>query len=487
MRTYFDLAKTIIRRPWHIKQQQFPLHPTVDLMLDSHQPTNWQQLLLEWPHVALTDPSRLAYTRDEAHGTQDRQTLTSVGKYLARHWPNVPDHIRRNTAALHTPDVFTIVRTTKEMIAAQEMGPKSCMTSEYNSIQFKASHKAALLAHIADPTKPEPPWHLHPYACYDPKHGWSLAVRRNATEIVGRALLHTKGNRTIFVRTFTHHPENRDNFAVPDTTLHAWLEAQGFEKEDSWDFGTLLECPMLGSNRRAPYLDGGLQYVEQETGDTYSIQDCGYECRNTSGVMDTCQNDDEDYFDCEDCGDRTYQDEACTVGRGEYRHVCQYCFENYAVVRGQSSRRSYTEYYIPENDAYPVEDQSYQIDPDYLPDDVVQLENGDYAEADDTIIIDGEHYMTEDIRVVRTEDEDPDEGHNYGLKVYCWQETESGDWYHDSTEAIVDDEGNMWHPDNAPEDAPDEEPTTTPTPTLTPNPQPTTHHEHNHTPQSLVA
>ena len=86
-------------------------------------------------------------------------------------------------------------------------------------------------------------------------------------------------------------------------------------------------------------------------------------------------------------------------------------------------------------------------DEDYLSDnEIVTLEDGDYAHMDDCVMISDDWYLTDDSRVVRCEDDDDyyleDEG--------CWQCAESGNWYSDSVDYVeVDD--NKYHPDHAPE------------------------------------
>ena len=87
------LYKKACSRDWHFKlSSKFELHPVVKTLLKQHRPADWQQLLLEWPHVSETDQSRLAYTRDEKHGEADRQTITTIGKYVKRHWPHLKDN-----------------------------------------------------------------------------------------------------------------------------------------------------------------------------------------------------------------------------------------------------------------------------------------------------------------------------------------------------------------------------------------------------------
>jgi hypothetical protein len=103
------------------------------------------------------------------------------------------------------------------------------------------------------------------------------------------------------------------------------------------------------------------------------------------------------------------------------------------------------------NNVVHVGDESY--DEDYLGDnEIVRLEDGEYAHMDDAVCINDEWYDVDDMRVVRCEDDDEyyieDEG--------CWRCEESGNWYSDSTDYVeVDDK--KYHPDNAPEQETTEE------------------------------
>ena len=82
---------------WHARlQNRFVLHPTVQLMTTLFPLKDVTQPALEFPHVSETDATRLAYTRIPADGANDRQLVTSIGKYLARHWADVGDHHRRD-------------------------------------------------------------------------------------------------------------------------------------------------------------------------------------------------------------------------------------------------------------------------------------------------------------------------------------------------------------------------------------------------------
>ena len=86
-------------RTWHADlQRRYYIHPVVyDLMTTRARPIDWHRVVLEWPHVSESDPTRLAYTRDERSGEQDRQVVTSVNKYVRERWAfaDLPDHVLR--------------------------------------------------------------------------------------------------------------------------------------------------------------------------------------------------------------------------------------------------------------------------------------------------------------------------------------------------------------------------------------------------------
>jgi hypothetical protein len=104
-------------RYWIIREMdKYPMHPVIDASIKLVRPIDWQQLLLEWPHISEGDRTRIAYTQNEAKGQKNIQTVTSVGKYLNRHF-DLPDHTIRDLVARHGSAArFQFVHTTAEMI-----------------------------------------------------------------------------------------------------------------------------------------------------------------------------------------------------------------------------------------------------------------------------------------------------------------------------------------------------------------------------------
>jgi hypothetical protein len=429
-------------RYWHQSlQRRFHLHPAVVAAFNMHDPEDWQQLLLEWPHVAETDVTRLAYTRDERAGEDDRQTLTSLGKYLKQHWPNLADHhIRDFVAKYATASSFHIERTKEAIVNAVQNGPASCM--KFDEDEEEDRNQLDDLG-------------AHPYEVYDPQYGWHVATRRLGHQIVGRALLMQRdnldSNPKYFVRTYKH--KDGERYSQPDDELVQWLHSQGYEKRNEWKGERLAyiksghsDCDFI-----APYIDGGAQEVDV---DTYKqclhITRSGeWECCNQNGTateQSTCS--------CEDCGQRISEDEQRGTGMHEDHVVGGCCIDEYEHVTGRRGN----EYYVPYDEAVEVDGTYY--DREYLSDNgIVELENGCYCSMDDAVSVGHEWYHIDDDAVVS------DHAGDYQLRNDCvelhdgewalldetWECQGSGNFYLYDDDAPVEIDGNMYHEDYVPE------------------------------------
>jgi hypothetical protein len=280
----------------------------------------------------------------------------------------------------------------------------------------------------------------HPYEVYNPKYGWHMAVRIENDDTMGRALCVDNGvHAKYFVRTYA----KTGGYSYADEKLHAWLLEQGYAHRNSYMDGTKMAYYPTADDFLAPYLDGNQQHVDTR-GDHLRIDGNGeYECDCTSGVPSGGGR-----IQCEDCNNRFDDGDGYWVGIHEETHVCDSCGnDDYTYAY---SRRG-NQYYVHNHSMVRVGDEYY--DDNYLSDnEIVRLEDGDYAHMDDCVMIGDEWYEQDDSRVVRCEDDDDyyleDEG--------CWQCAESGNWYSDSTDYVeVDD--NKYHPDHAPEQTTEEE------------------------------
>lgn len=455
-----------------------PIHPGVIRAMDTFgRPNNWHQLLMEVPHIPVKepqDPLRVAYTPNDAYGEASRQRVGALGKYLKRHWPHIQDHHLRDVVERVKTPTITIWDTPLRIVWSIEAGPRSCMHSSYGSIPFTARVSGEFLDYVADnPTATDLPGYaadLHPYAVYLPSMGWRAATLpdpeapNDPRRVMSRALLwHDPKNpdRKVFVRTYRRNPSGDIYRSCSCTTLEALLLGLGYTREDSWPQGALMayiEHPH-SSDPMLPYLDASdaddrlveeyhhptLGTVLRRCSSSKRGEDGVWECSNTDG---TGEHAEDNRWTCAACGTRHGEGEpSYSVGRHEDIEVGSCCIDDYTQVRGaRSSGCGSYDYYIPSDHAEAVRDRHYHIDPDYTPEGVVELEDGTWADLDDTVVIDDEYYMTCDPRVVETYEEDPDTGHTYGLKDDCWLDA-FGAWHQPHVEPIEID-GEKYHEDD---------------------------------------
>jgi hypothetical protein len=417
------------QRGWVSDQmERFTMHPVIKAAIEACRPNDWHQLLLEWPHISEGDRTRIAYTQNEAKGQKNVQTVTSVGKYLNRHF-DLPDHTIRDLVARYgSASSFKFVHTTAEMIYHLHKGPGSCMVwRDDRGI------------HCRDGVS------RHPYEAYDPKYGWHMAVRIEGDETVGRALCMTSptDDKKYYVRTYAR-PSNNGGYSETDNGMENWLTEQGYHKRDCWRDGEKMAYHETSDHFLAPFLDGGEKRVTIDVGNRCVVVDSDgeYICDQTGG----CPTDDAgDFFDCEDCGDRTSDDDGYWIGRGEDTRVCESCLGNdYTYVYGRRG----SQYYVHNDNVVYVDSQSESYDQDYLDDnEIIELNNGEYAPLDEAVEINGDWYHVDDDRICRTEDTDEfllvDDG--------CWQCTHSGEWYTDSVD-FIEVSGEKFHPKYCPDE-----------------------------------
>jgi len=412
-------------RAWFKREwDKHGLHPAVHDSFLTYRPDDWHQLLLEWPHKSITDPNRVAYTENERKGEADRQTITTLGKYLRRHFSHMPDHELRDIVARHSySGSIEIVDYLPNMIEAVMNGPSSCMTRHFNIRCDDGEQR-------------------HPYAVYDPALGWSMAVRVENGKILGRCLLYTdpETQYKCFVRSYKRNPDERSHSGV-DEAIEAYLKSIGFEKRGGWPEDAKLSYYKLSGNSNeflAPYIDGDERQVDIYSDMYLTISPNGeYCCDNTDGRCGA------PLCSCEDCGAAIYdEDDQYCVGRGEDTTVCPRCFDEYTYVYG---RRGY-QYYV-HND-YIVEADGEYYDEDYLDDNsIVELEDGGYTHSDNATFIESADawYPSDSDEICYAADTE-----QYELKEDCWLCAESGDWYTDAVDH-VEVGGEWYHPDHAPE------------------------------------
>lgn len=414
------------------------LHPAIYELLRERRirPFDWQQLLLEWPHRSVSDFNRVAYTRDERAGMADRQTVTTLGKYLTRHFPDLHDHEVRDIVARHTTAGDMEIRyTISEIVQAALEGPRSCMSDD---ISVRCDDGVM----------------RHPYEVYDPVLGWGVAVRVGSEgRIDGRALVWRSPDEPD-VRGFVRTYKRGDSYSYADEALCAWLKLEGYEHWGHWPVEADMRYYAVKNSFLAPYIDGDTHSVSVSSsrGVFYVDEDGEFEADSTCG---TCG---ERGVQCEDCGEYFDEDDMSWVGSYEDRHVCRHCLDDYVYVYGRRGNQ----YYVHQDDAVYVESQEEYYHSDYLSDNnIVELLNGDLEHTDNAVEIDGDWYHNEDDDICYDEYNEC-----YQLFKNCtntedmglvhdddtWQCAASDRYYTDNVEHVEVD-GATYHPDHVPETA----------------------------------
>lgn len=388
---------------FHREFGRYPLHFTIEKFLNANKlPNDWKALLLEWPHVSVNDPARVAYTRSPEHGEADRQTVTSLGKYLRRHF-NVPDHEIRDACAQAKGGVVHITRDMDRMIWAVQNGPSSCMQDD--------------------------DWddRSHPYNVYDPSHGWALAYRVEVDadgdeQCVARALVYEDGDDKCFVRTY----RKSTGYSYSDEGMEATLREMGYENVSGWPDGARLARLERWGDIVLPYIDGCNQRVA-DRGSYLEIDDYGHlSGENTNGLASrehagSCDRCDEDIDD---------EDDLHTVGRpDEEVTVCEHCRDyHYTYVLGHNRMR----YYVEDDDVVET-NCGDDVDREAMDElDVVETNNGDYAYAENCVRASNDEWYDEDdldsegiVELARAYD-----GYRFAPEHDC-TETREGHFYHD--------------------------------------------------------
>ena len=439
--TYQRWVKSYHGRAWFKRERsKYQLHPAVIEMMWVYKPDAWQQLMFEWPHRAETDPNRIAYTRDERSGEADRQTVTTIGKYLRRHFTHAPDDLIRDIAAQHTygGDIY-ITTSMAEMIRSASEGPRSCMSGSFDLRCDDGVRR-------------------HPYAVYDPSLGWSMAIRKQGGEYLGRCLLWQDPDdpaTKVFVRSYKRESGERSHSGT-DEAIEAFLRSNGYDKRREWPDDTPLMLYELSNDRYLmPYIDGGTQNVDVSTrlGRAYISSNGDFDAAKTGGYTGGHEHT------CADCGAGFDEDEGGYTGVHEDNHVCDTCLhENY--TRAYTRRGNVA--YISNDRVVFVGDDYY--DTDYLDDnDIVETVDGEYIHKSDATYIESEdaYYEDGDDRICYAEDTE-----RYELVENCWRCEATQNWYTDATD-YVEIDGEMYHPDDAPEVEDDEEEADTDTDTDT--------------------
>ena len=413
-------------RDWVRREQdRYNIHPVIlTLMVEVARPLDWHQVVLEFPHVSVSDPARVAYTRDNKSGIADRQIVTSLGKYIRERWStaDLPDHVLRQHVDTYvvrnTASCEWLEDNVHEFIEAVQHGPRSCMRWD----DFEADDD------------------YHPYRSYDPKYGWRMAVRRNGrNEIVGRALAISNDDvGKLFVRSFKADGDdpNSCGYSHSDEKLEAFLKDEGYEKHHRYPEGVKLYTRKLrGGDYLAPYIDGdrwnaGLGMFNDEY--FFKLDDDGsFALRETNGHAEEAERS-----TCDCCGASFDDDDLRTVGVNEDARVCESCTDNEYTYVENATR--WGGCFVHNDDVFETVEGDVLTDSSHALNGYTYLDCGQYESrytSDDNAVcdVDGSYWHEDDI--------------GDGLVCLCDGSTHSGE-YIARGDAIKDIEGNYWHEDD---------------------------------------
>lgn len=378
---------TMLPPEWHEASRKFALHPAILDMCERWEPADYIRLIHEWPHVSETENTMLAYAPSLTSYAENRYVRTRVGRYLKRHWPNVPDHEIAKIANKYTlVDSFTILTKTEDIVAALHYGPSSCMRWDdeeeedwYRNMQMYWEEKYDEITN--------PNWYLnHPYASYCPTLGWGMAIRFKKDDpkrVLGRALVQTI--KKIWVRSYTATSEGRSS---NDDQLEAWLSEQGYRKKDSWPENTQL----IFYDNLVPYIDGDRRTFYISCDRVYLDDDGNFVADCTNGEY----SEREYVAICEDCDDLIYSnDDAHEVYFQDcLLTVCSSCRDNYVSARACINGRTYEEL-VHEDDVVGVltggSDRFEEWSKYLLSDSIIKLDipykNYEYAHTDVVVVL----------------------------------------------------------------------------------------------------
>jgi len=339
------------------------------ILLKGYRPRDWHLLALEMPAVPENeDSTRVSYWQSDAKQAKNLRTVTSLGKYLKRHFPELADHEIRDAVALAAPAKFEIWTGTEKMVQAVQEGPASCM-------------------------KWDEDFDVHPYEVYEPQYGWGVAVRLQGPVIMGRCVVHTE--KKIYVRSYGR--QEHDGRSQDDNALESWLDDQGYSYREYWPEGVKFAKIEYRDHYIMPYLDGSsadYRRVDVRSGCIVRDSDGDYVCDNTNGEMTH-----EARQECDHCGSSVDEDEVTWVESVE-ESVCQHCIErHFTWVRGTAgmSNGRTAQYYVRDHEAVSVDGENY--DENNLPDYIRELHNGEFSHEDNCVLVESEdeYYSDSDV------------------------------------------------------------------------------------------
>lgn len=229
-------------------------------------------------HLSQTDPECLAYFQTDDKLRRDIATKISVGRFVKKFWPDLPDHEVAAVVNAHRSEVgkraVKFTTDPDEIVRIYEYGPRSCMKG-MNAVRVYGDSPDLAVAYLG-----------------------SVEDR----SVSARAVVWPE--RKTYVRIYG------------DDLLRIQLERAGY----SYGYLDGARVRYIKEHGRVvmPYLDGPQGADESSCGQYLVLcEDGEYECANTSGYASGGREA------CSHCGDRCDPDDLYTATDGE--RVCSDC------------------------------------------------------------------------------------------------------------------------------------------------------------------
>lgn len=330
LRPVLEAGQDLDPAAWNMLRNQptrWPLHPAILDLIENRgiMPAAAVQVLTEWPHRAATnpDPAAVAFARDLRAVREDRQTVTRLGRYVLRLWPDMPSREVELLIAKHCnlPHLSYRLVTGPQLEAVMAdladgtiRGPRSCMSS--------VGYVKTSIGEV------------HPYASYarapqvDGAPQWGLALAELPGDgIMARGVVHL-GSKT-YARLYRRDPANPETVRADDPGLAGWLQAQGFRHTGEYPEGATLWTAPVGRDGEAilcPWIDGA-NHRGMVRDDVIVIRNSGpLDLQNTSGFAEF---EDDHTGQVEDHSGNWIDEDEAVEYRGDYWHIHD-CVEDLA-------------------------------------------------------------------------------------------------------------------------------------------------------------
>lgn len=289
-------------------------------------------------HLSLKFPGQIAFTLNEEHGYNDRQTVIRPGKFLQRFYPgmltvNQRDEFIANVTTRTTLPKVLIARSPADIRTIYNSIPTDGLTS---CMQRKLTPMYDWQGDLDRDTMP-----CHPCEVYGDSD-LGVAYLGPIADIIARCVVWP--DRQLYSRCYGLHGH--------DMELSAVLESLGYRK-GSMDGATVRHLTDGNDRIVMPYIDGvdnatviSSTHITlgsgelgcQQTDGWAKVEDEEGECSHCGSSTDNdelndhggmCASCDEDTVTCDECGTRMSNDDANSTNDG---YLCGDCYRDASTL-----------------------------------------------------------------------------------------------------------------------------------------------------------